>query len=232
MDQSSDVTSSHDGEAVLPVENSDLEDGYEAYRQYITMKSHFGGTYDISKFKGAIKTNRESYNRRKDQIFFRIIQTRYKPSERNQIFLSNLIYDKHLWVGDCLAEQCISIWNDWKGRLSRLDYQFEEDVKAALDEFQIRKPEMRRAEGLKLLIKKPTNKHPLVLRFVWGGMFSIESYLLLSKTLKLKDVYQPYLTEDPLWKDFENKMERYDYFLGKKLNIEKTKETLKRLIKE
>lgn len=210
----------------------DLGDGYDAFCSYVSLKSHFNAKqYDWNKYQGRVQVPREAYERRNDKKFFQIIQKRYSPIERNQIFLANFVYNKHLWIGELLAEDCIDIWNSWKGRVTRIDYQFEEDVKNALSEVQLRKS-LSPKEALKFLIRKPDDTHPLVLRFVWGGMFGIESYLLLSAVLDLRRVYQPFLPEDALWCDFEFKVEKYGRFLRPRQNIEKTKETLKRLTRE
>jgi hypothetical protein len=210
----------------------DLGDGFDAFCSYVSLKNHFNAKrYDWGKYRGRVQVPRDAYERRNDKKFFQIIQKRYNPTQRNQIFLANFVYNKHLWIGELLAENCIDIWNQWKGRVTRIDYQFEEDLKNALSEVQLRKS-LSPKEALKFLVRKPDDSHPLILRFVWGGMFGIESYLLLSIVLDLRRVYQPFLPEDSLWGDFEFKVEKYERFLRPKLNIEKTKETIKRVTKE
>jgi hypothetical protein len=210
----------------------DLGDGYDSFCNYVSLKNHFNKkAYDWNRYEGRVTIPREAYERRKDKKFFQIIQKRYSGIERNQIFLANFVYNKHLWIGELLADNCIDVWNDWKGRITRIDYQFEEDLKNSLGEIQTRKGVGPR-DALKLLVRKPSDSHPLVLRFVWGGMFGIESYLLLSIALDLGKVYQPFLLDDSLWADFEFKVGKYMKFLRPKLNIEKAKETLKRITKE
>jgi hypothetical protein len=205
--------------------------GFNAYRQYVSLKNHFNSSYDWNKYKGRTQVSENSFGKRKDKKFFQIIESKYSTREINQIFLANLVYNKHLWIGELLSENCVSIWHDWQGRLSRIDYQFEEDVKNCLLDIQNKK-HLSKIDSLKFLIKKPQDTHPLVLRFVWGGMFGIESYLLLSLVLNLKKIYRPFLTEDRLWADFEYKIEKYESFLRPKLNIEKAKQTLKTLTTE
>lgn len=217
--------------ANVKTEDSTVEDGYEAYCQYVSLKNHFNSSYNWKKYGGKVSIPRETYEKRKDRKFFEIIQSRYGPVDRNQIFLANFVYNKHLWIGEILAENCVSIWHDWQGRMSRIDYQFEEDLKNALHDIQKRK-ELEPRDCLKFLVRKPEDTHPLILRFVWGGMFGIESYLLLSSILNLRKVYRPFLSGDRLWSDFEYKVEKYENFLGPKLNIEKAKQTLKTLTKE
>lgn len=209
----------------------ELEDGYDAYCQYLSLKNHFNSSYDWKKYQGKTNTSRDAYERRKDKKFFQIIQSRHTPLERNQIFLANFVYDKHLWIGEFLAEHCISLWHDWKGRVLRIDYQFEEDMKNSIAEVQ-RRRRCTPKDALKFLIRKPKNTHPLVLRFLWGGMFTLESYLLLSELLDLRKVYTPFLSDDKIWNDFEHKVERYINFLRPKMNISKAKEILKNIIKE
>lgn len=211
--------------------DSDLGDGYNAYCQYLGLKVHFNSSYNWKKYGGKILATRESYEKRRDKKFFQIIQSKFKPVERNQIFLANFVYDKHLWIGEFLTEHCIGLWQEWKGRIARMEYQFEEDLKNALDEIQRRKG-IGRVQALKVLIRKPDNTHPLILRFLWGGMLGIESYLLLSQLLELEKVYKPYLADDRLWADFEFKVKKYGYFLKPKIDLEKSKETLKRITKE
>lgn len=209
----------------------DSVDGYEAYVQYISLKAHFNSSYDWKKHQGRIRSKRESYDKRADKKFFQIIKSRYTPLEINQIFLANFVYDKHLWIGELLSEHCIQIWHEWKGRLNRMYYQFEEDIKNSLLEVNRRKG-YNFKNGLKYMIRKPKNSHPLVLRFLWGGMFTMESYLLLSEVLDLKKVYARHLLEDRIWEDFEFKVSQYRKFLGTKIHLDKTKEIIKKIVKE
>ncbi len=219
-------------EALSQIDEKDTSNGFEAYCQYVSLKAHFNRDYNWKKYQGKIPhLTEESFQKRKDKIFFQIIQSKYSKTEINQIFLANFVYNRHIWIGELIAENCISIWNDWKGRISRIDYQFEEDFKGAIQEIERRK-QIKCKDAVKYLIKKPENTHPLVLRLLWGGMFSIESYLLLSLVLNLRKVYQPFLQEDRLWADFEHKMEKYESFLGTKLNVEMTKQTILKLTKE
>lgn len=222
-------------ESDIAVDSTNTEkneaDGFKAYCQYVALKAHFNQGYDWKKYQGKLSIPLETYIKRKDKIFFQIIESKFSPPQRNQIFLANFVYNKHLWIGELLAENCIGIWNDWKGRISRMDYQFEEDVKNALDEVKARK-KLNKSDALKFLISKPNGTHPLVLRFVWGGMFHLESYLLLSVVLNLRNVYSSFLPEDKLWADFESKVEKYENLLSPKLNIPKTKQTLIQIVKE
>lgn len=207
-------------------------EGFAAYQQYVALKIHFNGVYNWKKYKGKIPTvTKESFQKRRDKKFFQIIESRYSSAERNQIFVANFVYNRHLWIGELLAENCVGIWSEWRGRISRLYYQFEEDLKNSLEEIRMRKS-LTGKEALKFLIHKPDNTHPLILRFVWGGMFEIESYMLVSKLLNLRNVYHPFFKDDKLWLDFEQKMKKYEHFLGPNLNQETIKSILLKVIKE
>jgi hypothetical protein len=223
------MTGKSDIEESECTEDSDI--GFSAYSQYISLKNHFNCSYDWKKYKGKSSTNKEAFYKRKDQKFFQILEGKYTSQEINQIFLANLVYNKHLWIGELLSEDCVAIWHEWKGRLSRIDYQFEEDMKNCIFQVQSKK-ELNKKDSLKFLIHKPKDTHPLVLRFLWGGMFSIESYMLLSSVLNLKKVYRPFLQEDRLWFDFQFKVEKYEVFLRPKLNMQKAKETIKMVTME
>lgn len=205
--------------------------GLKTYLQYCALKAHFNSTYNWKRHKGAIKANEQSFLKRHDKLFFELLETRYSASERNQIFIANFIYNKHIWVGDLLSEECIGYWHNWRGRISGIDYQFEEDIKNALLEIQLRKG-LAGKEALKYLIQKPDHTHPLVLRFVWGGMFGIESYMILSQVMNLKKVYADVASKDDLWSDFEHKLHKYGLFLQSKLNVETNKQKLRLMVME
>lgn len=215
---------------MLNVENLETPSyllGFETFKEYVSFKAHFNTpAYNYKKRDKKIQhISVEAFQKRNDKQFFAILESSYQPHEIKQIFLANFVYNRYLWIGELLAENCISIWHEWKGKLSRMDYQFTEDMRGALTEIKKRKS-LDGKSALKFLVEKPKHSHPLILKFLWGGMLQVETYLLISSVMSLRKVYEPFLFDDKLWNDFEHKVQKYEHFLKPKINKEKIKRTL------
>jgi hypothetical protein len=205
--------------------------GFKTFQQYCSYKAHFNSSYNRKTHKGAVTASPESFLKRPDRLFFEIIEQKYTAAQRSQMFLANSIYNKHIWIGELLTEECVAVWQKWVGRISRLEYQFSEDIKNAVGEIARRKG-ITKKEALKFILKKPDNKHPYILLFVWGGMLAIETYLILSKVMGLFEIYKPHLTDDRLWADFEHKVSKYEHFLGGSIKKQHYKKLIKEIIEE
>ena len=78
--------------------------GFNAYKIYLALKSHFTSDYDYFKYHGKMRVKEESFLKRRDKFFFEKIERRYKK-ELVPFFVSNLIKEDNAWSGSLATDQ-------------------------------------------------------------------------------------------------------------------------------
>ena len=68
-----------------------MNNGYQAYQIYQSLKLHFTSNYDAIKYNYKTPTKQTSFEKRRDRYFFEKLSRRFKRDELIQYFTSNLI---------------------------------------------------------------------------------------------------------------------------------------------
>jgi len=102
-----------------------LNNGYQAYQIYQSLKLHFTTDYDAVKYNYKTSVKQISFERRRDRYFFEKLSRRFSREELIQYFTANLIENQKVWIGDMSDK----IYSDYVARYDKLTYMFDEDVK-------------------------------------------------------------------------------------------------------
>jgi len=102
-----------------------LNNGYQAYQIYQSLKLHFTTDYDAVKYNYKTSVKQSSFERRRDRYFFEKLSRRFSREELIQYFTANLIENQNVWIGDMSDE----IYSAYVARYDKLTYMFDEDVK-------------------------------------------------------------------------------------------------------
>lgn len=142
---------------------------FEVYRLYLALKLHFTTPgYDITKTKGAVKANYESFLRRKDLTSIRKLARDYKRSEVIELLVSNFIIDECANIFD---SQFTTNYKKWLTTQQRMLYNFSTDLDNIL--FRMEK------DGVKSAIFE--GGHPLIFRMYMGQDVKLETLVMLEK---------------------------------------------------
>ena len=102
-----------------------LNNGYQAYHIYQSLKLHFTTDYDAVKYNYKTSVKQISFERRRDRYFFEKLSRRFSREELIQYFTANLIENQKVWIGDMSDK----IYSAYVARYDKLTYMFDEDVK-------------------------------------------------------------------------------------------------------
>ena len=87
-------------------------DGYDAYTLYLGIKLHFhSDSYDFVKYNGKVKSDINSFLKRKDKYHFGKLFKTYKQ-DLQDFYVANLSY-KDYWAGDLLDSECEKRYIEW-----------------------------------------------------------------------------------------------------------------------
>ena len=180
--------------------------GFNAYKIYLALKSHFTSDYDYFKYRGKMRVKEESFLKRRDKFFFEKIERRYKK-ELVPFFVSNLIKEDNAWSGSLATDQAEQTFNEWKKKTQSLRYVFKEDmgkVRALIDHNDLQFDE---------LFDCGDGQHPAILKLLISEDISIESFVILDQVLSFSKRINRILLDDFTWIVYYKKVIKYSRFI-------------------
>lgn len=180
--------------------------GFNAYKIYLALKSHFTSDYDYFKYHGKMRVKEESFLKRRDKFFFEKIERRYKK-ELVPFFVSNLIKEDNAWSGSLATDQAEQTFNEWKKKTQSLRYVFKEDmgkVRALMDHNDLQFDE---------LFDCGDGQHPAILKLLISEDISIESFVILDQVLSFSKRINRILLDDFTWIVYYKKVIKYSRFI-------------------
>lgn len=180
--------------------------GFNAYKIYLALKSHFTSDYDYFKYHGKMRVKEESFLKRRDKFFFEKIERRYKK-ELVPFFVSNLIKEDNAWSGSLATDQAEQTFNEWKKKTQSLRYVFKEDmgkVRALMDHNDLQFDE---------LFDCGDGQHPAILKLLISEDISIESFVILDQVLSFAKRINKILLDDFTWIVYYKKVIKYSRFI-------------------
>lgn len=180
--------------------------GFNAYKIYLALKSHFTSDYDYFKYHGKMRVKEESFLKRRDKFFFEKIERRYKK-ELVPFFVSNLIKEDNAWSGSLATDQAEQTFNEWKKKTQSLRYVFKEDmgkIRALMDHNDLQFDELFDCDD---------GQHPAILKLLISEDISIESFVILDQVLSFAKRINRILLDDFTWIVYYKKVIKYSRFI-------------------
>lgn len=174
---------------------------YEAFKEYIALKSHFTTkSYDYNKFSGKIKSATVSaYEQRKDKVFFMKLA---KHKDVKGFLISNFIEDDKFWVGNlAYNEYAQSVYLNWLKRIQSLSYLFSSELSKLHEQFDDN-----------FIIND--NEHPYVIKLFLRKEISLETLVILVDLVRCLSYWNKGMAYDPVWQDISMKVKKYKSFLS------------------
>lgn len=178
---------------------------YNVYETYLALRQHFTNpNYDYFRYSGKVRTNIESFNKRRDRYFFEKLSRKKTESEVINYFVSNFIQSSDpskMWVGELKTNGDENYLN-WKTRTQSLCYRFKQELNILTEKIHLYEA-----------LFSENGSHPRIIKQYLGGKVSIETLVILDdltsfmKKLNVDDVvislvihkvkkYRPFLSYD------------------------------------
>lgn len=187
-------------------------EGYDAYTLYLGIKLHFHSKdYDFIKYNGKVKSDINSFLKRKDKYHFGKLFKTHKQ-ELQDFYIANLSL-KDLWAGDLLDNECVKVYKDWKNRNQKLTYLFETEV-----------ADLLRKRNINKLLEVKNGQHPILLKEFLGKKISLETMCILDEIIGYTNDWERLISENLVYPDIQNKINKYKSFVS--VDIKKYKGVL------
>jgi hypothetical protein len=184
---------------------------FECYKEYLALKNHFSKVgYDYFKYNGKLKVDINSFNSRKDKLFF---QKLAKHSDVHNFLVANLSKNEKAWIRElAYSEEAEKTYKEWLKRQQSLTYTIKNDLKHLSTNFNDN-----------FLFDK-VSPHPLLFRRYLGGYVTLETLCILLVLSKAKPYWDSKMEYDPVYQETKIKIEKYTPFIT--YNEEKVKKLL------
>lgn len=175
--------------------------GYEAYKEYLALKQHFTKpTYDYIKYNGKVRSNQDSFNKRKDKVFFDKLS---KHENVHNFLIANLVKDPKVWIKElAYSENAEQIYLEWKKRQQSLTYVFKTELGKLDEEFN---------SNFKMT---KNESHPLLFRLYLAEVISLETLCILLEITKAKKYWDQAMEYDPIYEALKLSIEKYTPFIN------------------
>ena len=179
------------------------ESAFAVYQMFLALKQHFAsGNYDYFKYHGKIKTNMGSFQLRKDRHFYEKISRTYSPDELVDFFVSNLINNSDIWIGELTRnKECDQVYLSWKERKQQLVYFFKNDIQGIAK------------ENFDGLFVGNSNEHPELLNLYTEGTIALETLIGIDLVVECFKDWNGFLSDDIIWQDLFHLCSCYRPFL-------------------
>jgi hypothetical protein len=187
-------------------------EGYDAYTLYLGIKLHFHSKdYDFIKYNGKVKSDINSFLKRKDKYHFGKLFKTHKQ-ELQDFYIANLSRED-LWAGDLLDNECVKVYKDWKNRNQKLTYLFETEV-----------ADLLRKRNINKVLEVKNGQHPILLKEFLGKKISLETMCILDEIIGYTNDWERLISENLVYPDIQNKINKYKSFVS--VDIKKYKGVL------
>ena len=188
-------------------------DGYDAYTLYLGIKLHFhSDSYDFVKYNGKVKSDINSFLKRKDKYHFGKLFKTYKQ-DLQDFYVANLSF-KDFWAGDLLDSECEKRYIEWKNRNQKLSYMFKTEVSDLLRKKHINK-----------VLEVKNGQHPILLKKYLGKEISLETLCIMDDIIDMCDTeWNNLISEQLVYPEVHRLVKKYKTFLN--YDYAKFRETL------
>lgn len=172
---------------------------FDCYKEYLALKNHFSKPdYDYFKYNGKLRANADSFNTRKDKLFF---QKLAKHPDVHNFLVANLSENEKHWIRDlAYSEDAEKTYKNWLKRQQSLSYVFKQELGKLDSDF-----------NRNFMVK--SNEHPLLLKLFLAKEISLETLCLLLEFTGAKKHWDSKMQYDLVYDSIKTKIEKYTPFI-------------------
>ena len=191
---------------------------FDAYRCYISLKSHFTKeSYDYHKVGVLTRVKKETFYKRKDRFWFEKFSRQKNDKEVVDFFVSNFVSTtdpSRMYIGE-LVKNGEERYVDWKKRTQSLSYLFREESEFLFKDHQMDE------------VFDCSRGHPIILKKFLGGNISLETLVIYDRILGYGKDFDKKL-KDPVWETVSKRVRKYTPFLN--IDVFRYKKILKEVV--
>lgn len=172
---------------------------YEAYCLFLAIKMHFtNAQYDFFKYHGKVKSNIDSFHKRRDKYHFAKLAKHKDPT--GYLVAQYVSGNFTGWIGDLFSEEAEKTYVQYLARQQSISYNFNVELS-------------RLSEDFVSLFKVRDGQHPPLLTIFKQGYISIETLTILNNHLSFFSAWDKKINDTVLWPSIRDRCLKYRPFL-------------------
>lgn len=171
---------------------------FETYVEYLALKCHFRGEFDYIKYRGKVKVDTETFDARKDKIFFEKLA---KHRDVHNFLVANFAKNENTYIRDLVqSEECDTTYREWSKRQQSLSYILKSDISKLEPDFNNN------------IVVRSFN-HPPLMKMYLGGEICLETLCILLDVSRCYNHWNTKMESDFIWKSISNRVLQYIPFI-------------------
>ena len=181
--------------------------GFDVFKTYLAVKSHFTSDYDYFKYGGRVTAKLESFTKRSDRYFFHKLSKRYNERDILDYFVSNFAVDSHKWIGSVINNEGAENFTKFRKYKDGFDYHFRNDCVAIRNDLDSRSILFN--DGFNVV----SGQHPRILRLLLRKKIHLQTAIILDTTLSFSKVWDKEITEKVVWPKIKHTLNKFRPFV-------------------
>jgi hypothetical protein len=174
---------------------------FEAYQTYLAIKRHFepGSTYDYHRYGGKTSASVNSFEGRKDKLFFMKLA---KHPDVINFLVANLSYNPKLYVRNIAYDAaCQKRYEERQKFIESMSY-------SVANQFSVSEP-----EEFNKMLRAESNEHPMILQKYLVGKLRLETLCVLDDLTNFSRSWEKIIGNDPVVAEVLEKIAKMKPFL-------------------
>jgi len=181
--------------------------GFEVFKIYVAVKSHFTTDYDYAKYGGRVKAKLDSFTKRHDRYFFHKLSKKFNEQDVLDYFVSNFAVDGNSWIGNLLGNEGSENYTKYRKYKESFDYHFRNDCN------NINNDLCNRGNSFDDGFLVTNGQHPRILRLLIQRKIHIQTAVILDSILSFSKVWNKDIEEKIVWPKICHRMVKLKPFI-------------------
>ena len=181
--------------------------GFEVFKIYVAVKSHFTTDYDYTKYGGRVKAKLDSFTKRHDRYFFHKLSKKFNEQDVLDYFVSNFAVDGNSWIGNLIGNEGVENYTKYRKYKESFDYHFRNDCVSIVYDFE------RRGISFDDGLLVHNGQHPRLLRLLIQRKIHIQTAVILDSILSFSKVWNKDIEEKIVWPKICHRMVKLNPFI-------------------
>ena len=179
---------------------------YEAYTLYMGLKTHFNSkSYDYFRYHGKTNVKKETFLNGKHKYHFQRLSRKYNQEELKELYISNFLKDKNVWVLQLLNEEATNVLMEWKKYNQSLTYNFKNEVEELLNSYSVKQLFALNENSITKIIEIYKSQEIKI---------SFETLCILCELFSAFELWKNKELDDLIYPEIEMKIKKYLPFIS------------------
>lgn len=174
---------------------------FTIFKIYCALKAHYQGAFDINKYGLKVRSSVESFDDRKDKVFFERLAAKHNARTCYEMMLFNFASNVECFSYELSTSGAYDFYLRYCGKLDIISQVFKQDLNkifSLLTSSNKEYKELFRGKG-----------HPVIFQLLLSERISVETFILINNIDPFIDEMNEQYKDDLLWASWYMRIKQY-----------------------